>query len=269
MSTGEDSDGFMPYGPVIPKPAPRRSARTKKSTVGVHEGEGDAPRHSSDDTEMLSIPEARNSIAPPELPVDDAQMIVLEQESQNRVPSVAVVKKEVRDTPLDGLPIASHAVASYVELDIEEEEAKPKPLLRLSYQGFNILGHCLCVVAEPWPPIRAASRASSIAPVFSNASRALSIAPPDFMPTEASHRGRTPLFLPDPDRGRSETPAPLLLPRVPLFDSAPEVESEEEDGLLNFSQSLNYAVDVRGGLEDDDEMDGAVFFGDADEAREF
>jgi hypothetical protein len=163
-----------------------------------------------------------------------------------------------------------------IDLDIEEEH-KPKPLLQLKYQGFNISGNCLCVVVEPWPPIRAPSRAPSIAPIFSNTPRAQSIAPPNFSHSvETTYRERTPLFLPDPDRGRSETPAPSLpgrvLPPVPLFNDTidREIENSDDDGLMEFSQVLNYAGEHRAGLVDeDDEMDGAVFFGDADEAREF
>ncbi|EEB92883.1 hypothetical protein MPER_08541 [Moniliophthora perniciosa FA553] len=44
----------------------------------------------------------------------------------------------------------------------DDEEEKPKPILKLKYQGFNIFGHCLCIVVEPWPPIRTPSRAPSI-----------------------------------------------------------------------------------------------------------
>lgn len=130
---------------------------------------------------------------------------------------------------------------------------------------------------EPWPSIRASSRAPSIAPIFSNTPRAQSIAPPNFASSaETTYRERTPLFLPDPDRGRSETPAPVLqgrvLPPVPLFNDTidQEIEDSDDDGLMEFSQILNSAGEHRAGLVDeDDEMDGAVFFGDADEAKEF
>lgn len=160
-----------------------------------------------------------------------------------------------------------------IDLDIEQEE-KPKLRLQLKYQGFNISGNCLCVVVEPWPRIRA----PSMAPIFSNTTKAQSIAPVNSASSmETSYRERTPLFLPDPDRGRSETPAPSLprrvLPPVPLFNDTMDQEiedSDDDDGLMEFSQVLNYAGEHRAGLvDDDDEIDGAVFFGDADEAREF
>ena len=163
---------------------------------------------------------------------------------------------------------------SEIELDVDEEEAKPKPILELKYQGFNISGRCLCVVVEPWPPIKAASRTPIVAPLFSNASRAPSMARPGFTSSDQRapmHREGTPLFLPDLDRGRSETPAPSgsgrFFPPVPLFNDAIVMdEDSDEDGLMTFSQSLNYGD--HGAMEVDDEIDGAIFFGDADEARE-
>src|ERR1700692_4282010 len=167
---------------------------------------------------------------------------------------------------------------SEIELVVDEEEAKPKPILQLKYQGFHIFGNCLCIVVEPWPPIRAVSRAPSIAPIFSNAARAASMAPPNVVtsgPLEATHRELTPLFLPDLDRGRSETPAPFIrgrvLPPAPLFNNSMDQENGDSNDydLMEFSQALNYASDHRGGPDDDDEIDGAVFFGDADETREF
>lgn len=234
---------------------------------------------------MTAPPQAQKSpsttAAPPELHASDAMLVM--ENSVSREPSTTVVKEEVREVsatePLDEPMIPGEVediAPPEIELEVDEEEAKPKPLLQLKYQGFNIFGRCLCVVVEPWPPIRAPSRAPSIAPLFSNVPRALSIAPPDFISSDqraSMQRERTPLFLPDPDRGRSETPAPSgsgrILPPVPLFNDAIVMdEDSDEDGLMSFSQSLNYAGD-HGAVEVDDEIDGAIFFGDADEAREF
>jgi hypothetical protein len=175
---------------------------------------------------------------------------------------------------VDGLQVQD-APPSTLEIEIEEEE-KPKPMLQLKYQGFNIYGHCLCIVVEPWPPIRSMSRAPSIFAATPH-SRAPSTAP---LVSESNFRARTPLFLPDDtDRERSETPAPFqgrkILPPVPSFhvaDFAGDSDDSDEGGMMEFSQVLNKAGDFRAGAADDDEdMDGAgaVFFGDADEAREF
>lgn len=226
--------------------------------------------------------EPRTTTAPPELHVDGSQMLTIEQ-NLSREASTAQVKEEdegehhLANPPDDRAVLPSSAGSFGMEIDVDEEEAKPKPLLNLHYQGFNIFGSCLCVVVEPWPPVREASRAPSVAPIFSNTPRAPSIAPPDFISSgqrETMQREKTPLFLPDLDRGRSETPAPFnrdrQLPPVPLFNDTvdQELDNSDDDGLMEFSQALNHAGD-HGATEADDEMDGAIFFGDADEAREF
>jgi hypothetical protein len=160
-----------------------------------------------------------------------------------------------------------------MDLDIEEEEPKPKPVLQLSYQNFDLSGHCLCLIVEPWPSVRAVQRAPSRA--LSTATlRGSSIAPPDFVSSERA-RARTPLFLPDDDDDQRETlripefPQQRVLPPVPLFN-APQQDDEEEDDnaeLMQFSQVLNKAG-TYGDANDDDELEGAVLFGDADEVRE-
>ncbi|KAJ3716340.1 hypothetical protein DFJ43DRAFT_1134603 [Lentinula guzmanii] len=144
----------------------------------------------------------------------------------------------------------------------DDEEEKPKPLLHLKYQGFKILGSCLCIVVEPWPPISAPSRAASVL-------RSTSRAPTN----EARARSKTPLFLPDPDeRDRSVTPFPdaIHVRPLPLYDIEDGgMDDADHGGMMEFSQVLNAAGDVRAGaLDDDEDMEGAVFFGDADEVRE-
>lgn len=160
-----------------------------------------------------------------------------------------------------------------LDVDLEIEEEKPKPMLQLRYQGFSIYGHCLCVVVEPWPPFRSTSRASS---VVQDLPRAPSIAPPEFVPTGI--RAKTPLFLPDDiDRERSETPAPFR--GRPALSSRPSLDhpsffddsddSGDDGGMMEFSQLLSAAGEFRAGAADDDEdMDTAIFLGDADERRD-
>lgn len=286
ISSGDNSDLVRPYSLQLRGEALRRSGRAKKLVAGGYrQGDKDhSDTDARDDTEMANL-----SIESSRPPMDDAQMHILEQ-CQSPEQSTTVVKEESQEGSFVGLPDTnsgqplveeeeeSIAEVPEIELVVDEEDTKPKPLLQLKYQGFNIFGNCLCVVVEPWPPIQNASRAPSIAPLFASAARAPSIAPPDFTPSgqpEAAHRERTPLFLPDTDIGRSETPAPFnqprVLPPVPLFNDPPDqgMDDINEDSLMAFSQALNYAGDYRGGVEDDDEMDGAVFLGDADEAREF
>ncbi|KAJ4498626.1 hypothetical protein C8R41DRAFT_119564 [Lentinula lateritia] len=167
----------------------------------------------------------------------------------------------------------ARAKTIHFSLEIEDEEEKPKPSLHLKYQGFKILGSCLCIVVEPWPPLRALSRAPSI---LRSTSRAPSIAPRDFVTAnEARARSKTPLFLPDPDeRDRSATPFPdaIHVRPFPLYDHEGVeggVDDTDYGGMMEFSQILNAAGDVRAGaLDDDEDMEGAVFFGDADEIKE-
>lgn len=167
------------------------------------------------------------------------------------------------------------------DLELEEEEEKPKPILKLRYKGFQIMGHVLCLVVEPWPPIRAASvipapfviaKARSQTPAAARGS----MPPPAVPAPSGGWREQTPLFLPDEedeDAFRGMTPfsdrASSVAPQPP---PAPENQDEEEAGdawdMMEFSQMLNAGGDVATGGMDEDEDMGAVFFGDADERRE-
>ncbi|KAJ7129558.1 hypothetical protein C8R44DRAFT_830030 [Mycena epipterygia] len=203
----------------------RRSQRSKKVVAGGYqEGDGASP---DSDIEMEDRPEVKDETNEPRL----SQVL-----------------------GAHNIPEPGGAQSALIDIDIEIEEEKPKPVLNLKYQDFSIYGHCLCIVVEPWPPLRAA------------ASRATSVA--FFGP-----RGRElPFFLPDDDE-REATPAPLLrgatLPPVPLFDEYPEDEDSDNGGMMAFSQVMNgYNHLPAGAADDDDDMDGAVFFGDADEVRE-
>ena len=261
-----DDEDFDNQTPINIKDGPvRRSRRTNIKAVGIY------AESEEGDIEMTPPSPTQGSPTP---------MLVMEKRVSGEP---TVVKEEVQmdstTEPLDNSSVSGDledSAPSEIELDVDEEEAKPKPILQLKYQGFDISGRCLCVVVEPWPPIRAASRTPSVAPLFSNVSQAPNIARPDFISGDQRtlmQREGTPLFLPDPDRERSETPAPSgsgrILPPVPLFNDAIVMdEDSDEDGLMTFSQSLNYAGG-HGVVEADDEIDGAIFFGDADEAREF
>lgn len=118
-------------------------------------------------------------------------------------------------------------------MDVEE---KPKPMLSLKYQGFGIYGYCMCLVVEPWPSIRSTSVTPSLVP------------PADHLPQQA----KGPLFLPDDSE---DTPL--------AFD-------HDDGGMMVFSQVLHNVGESRAGaVIDDEEMEGNVFYGDADERREF
>ena len=217
----------------------RRSRRTNGKAAGTYvesdEEEGDI--------EMTPpLPPQRSPstrTAPPELYVSDTPTLIVEK-NVSQEPSTTETQMVSTTKPLDAPLVSGDFEGSTppeIELDVDEEEAKPKPTLQLTYQGFNIFGRCLCVVVEPWPPIRVASRPPFVAPLFSNVSGAPSIAHPDFISSgqrASMQRETTPLFLPDPDRGRSETPAPSgsgrILPPVPLFNDAIALDENSEIG---------------------------------------
>ncbi|KAL0568850.1 hypothetical protein V5O48_013116 [Marasmius crinis-equi] len=155
----------------------------------------------------------------------------------------------------------------------EEEEEKPKPVLQLKYKGFSIYGQCLCIVVEPWPPIRVSSRATSILRATpAPAPRESSIAPLEFVSAlEARARSKTPLFLPDIDeyeRGTTPFTSRQSLPPI-TTDVDDDNDDDDNGGMMQFSQVLNRAGDNRAGaIDEDEDMEGAVLFGDADEYKE-
>ncbi|KAG9317419.1 hypothetical protein JVU11DRAFT_1618 [Chiua virens] len=163
-----------------------------------------------------------------------------------------------------------------IELVVEEEEKKPKPLLKLKYQSFHISGHCLCVVVEPWPPLRVPeTRPQSISLGTSLQRASLESTPSGSV--IAGQRAKTPLFLPEHDEALSDAylTREKTRPPVPLFqDAASRIGDDEDDDysdddLMNFSQTLNAAGHMHTiTADDDDDMDGAILFGDADEVRE-
>ncbi|KIJ56621.1 hypothetical protein M422DRAFT_22773 [Sphaerobolus stellatus SS14] len=163
----------------------------------------------------------------------------------------------------------------------DEFEEKPKLTMQLTYQGFTICDRCLCLVIQPWPIVRT-SRASTVP----RDARTPSMAPPDLRERTPAplRRERTPLFLPDLDDRRSVTPAPLPsrvlrnLPRVPLFHEDPDEDDdvgggddegseEDERDMMSMSQALTAFRDERAGSADEDENEGDVFLGDADERK--
>lgn len=244
---------------------PRRSGRIRNLPEGVyHETDQDPGTDAAGEKQNIDKYLAGENDEPEHSTIS----------SQNS--SVAVSQNEIDSMDIDGLQVQNEP-ASTLEIEIEEDE-KPKPMLQLKYQGFSIYGHCLCIVVEPWPPVRSMSRAPSVLSTTSRL-RGRSAAPPDFGFTVESARARTPLFLPDDtDRTRSETLTPFQghknLPPVPLFHDTNDSDNSDldEGGMMEFSQVLNATGGFRAGAADDDEdMEGAgaEFFGDADEAREF
>jgi hypothetical protein len=201
------------------------------------------------DEDVMEVITISSSSAPRTLETDLNDIIVIKDEEDiQRVPlSCPVVdeQSESADTEIRHMPP-----------DVEtDEESKLKPTLKLKFHGFGIHGHSLCVVVEPWPPIRFPSRPLS-RPPGQDTPRVPSITP-DFISNDEASRTRTPLFLPDFDGGRSESQL--------LYD---DPDDDDNARLLEFSEVLNSIGNFQAGVEDDDEIDGAAFFGDADEVRE-
>lgn len=280
--------------------APRRSARARRVKAGGYrERDGDDDEeiqevhqiHDVDgDVEMVAPldgaqAQMEQDPAATALRMDDSNLIAMDESEESTAPQPAVKREIVEPSVGDPGPV-KEIIAEIVEastseqdaqpmLQDEEEEDKKKLTLRLKYEGFNIQGRHLCVVVEPYPPIRAQTRAPSLAPIFDHTQRAPSIAPADYIPRGATpRREKTPLFLPEYDRERSVTPAPALarhrnLPPVPLFNDNQEDEESDDGGFMEFTQILrSVSQNQAGAIEEDDEIDGAVFFGDADETRE-
>ena len=144
------------------------------------------------------------------------------------------------------------AARTVIDLDVDSEEEKPKPVLNLTYQGFNIYGHCLYVVVEPWPVIR------SMTTSLSNSKRKAGPAQRTSRPRDE----RSPLFLSEDLEEDDERTSTTEI-------SDRDSDSDGTGGMMEFSQVLRSIGDSRAGAANDDEdMDGSVLFGDADELRE-
>ncbi|KAJ3568608.1 hypothetical protein NP233_g5601 [Leucocoprinus birnbaumii] len=154
----------------------------------------------------------------------------------------------------------------------EEEEEKPKPALQLRYKGFGIYGQCLCIVVEPWPALRSTTRPpQELGGIGSKKSTEKQAHIPSTSTIAA--RAKTPLFLADEDIHQDDAQPPIQNPVTNPWDELETIEDSDDDsemgGMMAFSQALNLAGDSRpGAAGDDDEMEGAVLFGDADEARQ-
>jgi hypothetical protein len=159
-------------------------------------------------------------------------------------------------------------------LPSDAEEEFKKPILKLSYSGFNIFGRCLCLVVEPWPPLPKSTTATH--PMFQRGQSASTSRAPSIVPCVQGRdqtplfRDPTPLFRDATPLGdfRGETPA-----RFPIALESLDTMEEEDDGqgdLMQFSQALNNSVMFGGGgaaEADQDDGDDSVFYGDADEGR--
>jgi hypothetical protein len=185
---------------------------------------------------------------------DDSENYVdLSERQSPNLPAASGHQGEDRDGETSTTNVTNE-LPSIIDLEVEEEESKAKPRLKLGFKSFRIHGRSLCVVVEPWPPRRIAATAPPVAPPRPLDSH--TIAPP----REQFHSGSNDA---------------LPLPQRPSVSSlgGPEVynisdDDSDNDGMMLLSQVLNATGEFRAGADDDEGMDGNVFFGDADEGRE-
>jgi hypothetical protein len=161
------------------------------------------------------------------------------------------------DVDQDDTPIDVDMDDDTFKLPIDEEEEKPKPALQLKYKGFSIYGRCLCVVVEPWPTMHTAK-----GPLDDLTSQKSKHAKSHAQTSSSAPRAQTPLFLADDEMGEEDS----------IAQTSHDLNSDDDSdggGMMAFSQALNLAGDNRpGAAEDEQEMEGAVLFGDADENRQ-
>lgn len=172
-------------------------------------------------------------------------------------------------TPHVEMEIVESETVDTIELEIETQEEKPKPILGLTYQGFNIYGQCLCIVVEPWPIVRSMTVGPSVRPQLTTQTTLQTSPPPS---------SKAPLFLPE-ETEVEERPRPgeengshmneAYLKKVLDQDELASDDDDNLGGMMEFSQVLYNIGDSRAGaINDDDDMDGAILFGDADEIKE-
>jgi len=158
--------------------------------------------------------------------------------------------------------VPSNEIAQMPTGEVPEEDPA-KPVLSLTYRGFRIYGHCLCIVVEPWPVVRKTTSGDA------NTSNSVN----SFVEGNAHERRKEPLFLPEElDDDRPPGNAGQYVNKTYLNQVIEDIEiSDDEDvgGMMEFSQVLRSIGDTRAGaMNDDEDTDGSVLFGDADENKD-
>lgn len=180
IPTDEDEDNAVDREQAAASEvAPRRSTRKRNVVTGGYQedasdgGDGDIP-HDPKETADEDIEMAEDDAQVPYEMVNDAGMdgtgLIAMDQSENATPAPVKVKSEQPeptipqtapqpdspiavdpDPPAPPLPTNPEAGPDTILVDSDEEE-KPKPIMKLKYQGFSIGGRCLCVIVEPYPP---------------------------------------------------------------------------------------------------------------------
>ncbi|KAF8897644.1 hypothetical protein BD779DRAFT_1782049 [Infundibulicybe gibba] len=243
-----------------PTKSPSVQERKKRKTKGkarAQEAEDDVLIISSEEEDApLTRGQRRSTRAKKSVPVDyhdgssdDDVPVVLEPNAEN---------SGVVDPAMDSE--AQFPGSFDIDLEIEEEE-KPKPKLQLKYQGYTIHGYCLCIVVEPWPAVRSASRANSALPITTLLTGVPARA------AGANAREKTPLFLPEePEPEMSEARSSTTGIQQSSLRIIDSMMVDDSDSDSSNGGAWRKGEFQSGGVDDED-LDGNIFLGDADEAR--
>jgi len=145
------------------------------------------------------------------------------------------------------------------------DEDLAKPVLSLTHRGFSIYGHCLCIVVEPWPAVSGTTSGGA-------ASSSMNTDSP-FVEGNVHEQRKEPLFLPEEPADNATPSGNADINKTYLnqvLENAEVPDDEDAGGMMEFSQVLRSIGDSRAGaINDDEDMDGSVLFGDADENKDW
>lgn len=149
------------------------------------------------------------------------------------------------------------------------DEDLVKPVLSLAYRGFSIYGHCLCIVVEPWPTVSGTTSGRAVPSSSMN-----TVTDHPFVEGNVHERSKEPLFLPEePEDNATPSGSGQYINKTYLNQVLENIgvpDDENVGGMMEFSQVLRSIGDSRAGaMNDDEDMDGSVLFGDADENKDW
>src|SRR6266568_2668754 len=114
------------------KPQPQKPQNVKGKRKEV-------PQRGSSPSARRKKPKTGDKEQPTESDEEDWNM----DEDESHPTAVPLTSDDTPEIPMD------HKVP---------DEDLAKPVLSLTYRGFSIYGHCLCIVIEPWPAVSGTTR---------------------------------------------------------------------------------------------------------------
>lgn len=274
------------------RPKSSTDERRKKPVVLVPDSEEETESEGSDVSNSLELehltqppaaPRKSSRIASKEkqLPVlrgsaDDSED---EDESKSEARFSQLPKVKIEElTDAEVLPPAlGVSTEDTFGIDKDDVELSSKPKMQLNYRQLHMKDRILCVIVEPWPNLPEVNVGTNTAPSSKEVSTTIRSAPKASSSAHAEEQEHTalPLFLPS-----LEEREPSVAPEYSRYgsevpnqgqdegDTVYDIQEETNFGMLAFSQALSNVVgDNLGALDEDDEIDGAALYGDADEIR--